>query len=95
MSGDSCAFSGYVNNIHTIAISGVNWDGSVPSYTEQCAAIMAVTYGKNSFTYRTDRNVKPPVVSCDTGSKLLKGNCCLAVIISDTTFYGQHIRSDD
>ncbi|KAJ7361880.1 Proprotein convertase subtilisin kexin type [Desmophyllum pertusum] len=43
ITGDSCAFSGYVNNIHTIAISGVNWDGSIPGHTEKCAAIMAVT----------------------------------------------------
>ena len=62
-SGDSCAFNGYVNNIHTIAISGVNWDGAVPGYTEKCAAIMAVTYGKDTFSYRTDGYVKPPLVS--------------------------------
>ena len=54
-----------MNNIHTIAISGVTWDGSVPGYTEQCAAIMAVAYGKDMFTYRTDGNVKPPLVSYD------------------------------
>ena len=58
--GDSCAFSGYVNNIHTIAISGVNWDGSVPAYTEQCAGITAVTYGQDMFT---DGKTKPPLVS--------------------------------
>ena len=63
MASDSCAFNGYVNNIHTIAISGVSWDGSVPSYAEQCAAIMAVTYGNDMVIYRTDGNVKPPVVS--------------------------------
>ena len=57
--GDSCAFSGYVNSIYTIAISGVNWDGSVPAYTEQCAGIMAVTYGQEMFT---DGKVKPPMV---------------------------------
>ena len=57
--GDSCAFSGYVNSIYTIAISGVNWDGSVPAYTEQCAGIMAVTYGQDMFT---DGKVKPPMV---------------------------------
>ena len=59
--GDSCAFSGYVNSIHTIAISAVNWDGSVPAYTEQCAAIMAVTYGQDMFTRGQD---KAPLVSC-------------------------------
>ena len=57
--GDSCAFSGYVNSIYTIAISGVNWDGSVPAYTEQCAGIMAVTYGQDMFA---DGKVKPPMV---------------------------------
>ena len=57
--GDSCAFGGYVNSIYTIAISGVNWDGSVPAYTEQCTGIMAVTYGQDMFT---DGKVKPPMV---------------------------------
>ena len=58
--GDSCAFSGYVNSIYTIAISAVNWDGSIPAYTEQCAAIMAVTYGQDMFTNGND---KAPMVS--------------------------------
>ncbi|XP_066023915.1 uncharacterized protein [Pocillopora verrucosa] len=65
IAGDSCAFSGYVNNIHTIAISGVNWDGSVPSYAERCAAIMAVTYGQDMFTYRASGNMKPPLIAAD------------------------------
>ena len=60
ITGDSCAFSGYVNSIYTIAISAVNWDGSVPGHTEKCAAIMAVTYGQDMFTHG---NVKPPMVS--------------------------------
>ena len=60
IAGDSCAFSGYVNSIHTIAISAVNWDGSVPAYIEQCAAIMAVTYGQDMFTKGQD---KAPIVS--------------------------------
>ena len=58
--GDSCAYSGYVNSIHTIAISGVNWDGFVPAYTEECAAIMAVTYGQDMFRYH---KFIPPLVS--------------------------------
>lgn len=67
INGDSCAFSGYVNSIHTIAISGVNWDGSVPAYTEQCAAIMAVTYGQDMFTYG---KIEPSLVSfCNVGLK--------------------------
>ncbi|XP_078382401.1 uncharacterized protein LOC144665100 [Oculina patagonica] len=68
ITGDSCAFSGYVNSIHTIAISAVNWDGSVPSFTEQCAAIMAVTYGQDMFTYG---QVKAPMIT----TKGVDGQC--------------------
>ena len=46
---DSCAFSGYVNSIYTIAITGINSDGSVPDYGEHCAGIMAVTYSRAAF----------------------------------------------
>ena len=60
IAGDSCAFNGYVNSIRTIAISAVNWDGSVPAFAEQCAAIMAVTYGQDMFPVR---NLVPPMVS--------------------------------
>lgn len=60
LAGDNCAFNGYANSIHTIAISGVNWDGRVPDYSEKCSAIMAVTYGQNVLTYG---NVKAPIVS--------------------------------
>lgn len=88
MLGDSCVFSGYVNNIYIIVIFGVNWDGLVLSYIEQCVVIMVVIYGKNLFIYRIDGNVKFFVVSCDIGFKFLKGNCCLVVIISDIIFYG-------
>ena len=46
---DSCAFNGYVNNIYTIAITGINRDGSIPDYGEHCAGIMAVTYSRDLF----------------------------------------------
>ena len=46
---DSCAFNGYVNSIYTIAITGINSDGSVPDYGENCGAIMAVTYSKAAY----------------------------------------------
>ena len=46
---DSCAFNGYVNSIYTIAITGINKDGSIPIYGEHCAGIMAVTYSKDAF----------------------------------------------
>lgn len=42
--GDNCAYSGYVNSIYTIAISGVNQDDSRPSYAEECCGIMASAY---------------------------------------------------
>ena len=46
---DSCAFNGYVNNIYTITITGINRDGSIPAYGERCAGIMAVTYSRDVF----------------------------------------------
>ena len=46
---DSCAFNGYVNSIYTIAITGINSDGSIPIYGEHCAGIMAVTYSRDIF----------------------------------------------
>ncbi|XP_078354915.1 uncharacterized protein LOC144639494 isoform X2 [Oculina patagonica] len=64
LSGDSCAFSGYVNSIYTIAISGVNWDGAVPVYAEKCAAIMAVTYGHVQDIF-TPGNVKAPMITTE------------------------------
>lgn len=45
--GDCCSFNGLVNSIYTIAITGVNKDGSVPRYAEPCPGIMAVTYSKS------------------------------------------------
>lgn len=45
---DSCAFSGYVNSIYTIAITGVRSDGSLPVFSEPCAGIIAVTYSRDS-----------------------------------------------
>ena len=49
--GDSCAFNGLVNSIYTIAITGVNSDGSVPQYGEYCPGILAVTYSKEMFSF--------------------------------------------
>lgn len=44
---DSCSYDGYVNSIYTIAINGVNSDGSKPSDAEMCPAIMATTYSRD------------------------------------------------
>ena len=49
ITGDSCAYSGYVNSIYTIAINGVNSDGSNPSYAEECPGIMATAYSRDMF----------------------------------------------
>ena len=46
---DCCAYDGYVNNIHTIAVTGINRDGSIPGYGEHCGGIMAVTFSKETF----------------------------------------------
>ena len=46
---DSCAFNGYVNSIYTIAITGLESDGSLPVFSEPCAGIMAVTYTRDTF----------------------------------------------
>lgn len=46
--GASCAYNGYVNSIYTIAINGVNQDGSLLYYAEACPGIMATTYSTTS-----------------------------------------------
>ena len=46
--GDSCAFDGYVNSIYTIAITGLRSDGSLPTFSEPCSGLMAVTYTRDS-----------------------------------------------
>ena len=45
---DSCAYNGYVNNIYTIAITGLNKDGSSPTYAEDCPGIMASAYSRDT-----------------------------------------------
>lgn len=49
LTGDSCAYNGYVNSIYTVAISGVNKDGSLPNYAEECPAIMASTLSSQTW----------------------------------------------
>ncbi|XP_044177630.1 proprotein convertase subtilisin/kexin type 4-like isoform X4 [Acropora millepora] len=61
---NSCAFNGYVNSIYTIGITGINRDGSIPSYGEHCAGIMAVTYSKDSFGPRDSK-----VITADTNNR--------------------------
>ena len=47
LTGDSCAYNGYVNSIYTIAINGVNMDGSNPTYAKECPGIMATAYSRD------------------------------------------------
>ena len=56
-SDDSCAFNGLVNSIYTIAITGVNKDGSLPGWGEHCPGILAVTYSKGMFSFVDDTKV--------------------------------------
>lgn len=44
---DTCGSDGYVNSIHTIAVAGVDYDGSTTYYSERCAAVMASVYAGN------------------------------------------------
>ena len=45
--GDSCAFDGYVNNIHTIAIGAFSLNDKVPRFSERCSSVLASAYGDN------------------------------------------------
>jgi len=54
---DCCSFNGLVNSIYTIAITGVNKDGSVPRYGERCPGILAVTYSKEIFAISDNTKV--------------------------------------
>lgn len=64
---DCCAYDGYVNNIHTIAVTGINRDGSIPVYGEHCGGIMAVTFSKETFMEKT------PVITAGLGHKCETG----------------------
>lgn len=48
--GDSCACDGYVNNIHTFAISSTTDQGTKPWYLEECASILATTYSSGDIS---------------------------------------------
>ena len=47
---DCCSFNGLLNSIYTIAITGVNKDGSIARYGERCPGIMAATYSREMFS---------------------------------------------
>lgn len=58
---DTCGSDGYVNSIYTIAIAGVDYDGTTTYYSERCAAVMATVYAgnrKNKLPYNMVRRVE-------------------------------------
>lgn len=56
MYGDNCNFDGYTNSIFSITIGGIDRTDRHPSYSELCAAQLAVTYssGAGSYIHTTD-----------------------------------------
>ncbi|ORY81896.1 peptidase S8/S53 domain-containing protein [Protomyces lactucae-debilis] len=56
MYGDNCNFDGYTNSIFSITIGGIDRVDRHPSYSELCAAQLAVTYssGAGSYIHTTD-----------------------------------------
>ena len=65
--GDNCGCDGFINSIYTIAINGVNINGSKTFYTEPCAAIMAAVYVGSGGVNKTS------VVSSDLRNNCIKG----------------------
>ncbi|XP_013412170.1 endoprotease bli-4-like [Lingula anatina] len=58
--GDSCAYDGFANSIYTIPISGVTADGEMMSSGEQCGAIMATTFTRDSSKDWTPNRIITP-----------------------------------
>ena len=50
--GDSCSCDGYVTSIYTIAIGAVTEHGEKPWYSEECPALLAVTYSSGGVNDR-------------------------------------------
>ena len=48
---DNCNFDGYTNMIFTITIGAIDQYNLHPEYSEECAMILAVTYGSGSGEY--------------------------------------------
>ncbi|XP_078681148.1 furin-like isoform X2 [Branchiostoma floridae x Branchiostoma belcheri] len=42
----SCSYNGYVNQPYVLGISGINGNGDIPSFSEACTAVFAVTYSR-------------------------------------------------
>jgi hypothetical protein len=50
--GDSCAFDGNVNSIHTLAINAVGETGNIPRYAENCTAVLASAFSSGKYPER-------------------------------------------
>lgn len=49
--GDNCNYDGYANSVYTVTIGAVDEFGSMPSYSEECASMLAVAYSSgNGYT---------------------------------------------
>nr|XP_058961346.1 neuroendocrine convertase 1-like [Pocillopora verrucosa] len=69
LEGDSCAYNGYVNSIYTIAITGVNHDGSLPTYAEECPGIMATAYSLDSYKNKNFRDSDKHIITTADNKK--------------------------
>ena len=56
-SNDDCNYDGYSNSIYTIAIGAVDRNRKTPTYQENCAAQLAVTFSSNANDYITTTDV--------------------------------------
>jgi subtilisin-like proprotein convertase family protein len=54
---DNCNFDGYANSIYTVTLGALDRLNSRTSYTEPCAARLAVTYSSGSSNYITTTDV--------------------------------------
>ncbi|XP_046842739.1 neuroendocrine convertase 1-like [Xenia sp. Carnegie-2017] len=54
--GDNCAFNGFVNNIHTIAVAAVYSNGRPHVTSESCSAIMTAAFSDNLVTASSSSN---------------------------------------
>ncbi|KAF2099321.1 hypothetical protein NA57DRAFT_9805, partial [Rhizodiscina lignyota] len=48
--GDNCNFDGYTNSIYSVTVGAIDRNDHHPWYSEQCSALMVVTYSSGSAT---------------------------------------------
>lgn len=50
---DNCNYDGYANSIYTVTIGAVDESGRKPSYAEECASMLAVTFSSGNTPLRS------------------------------------------